>query len=337
MGRLPEERLKPSSPFYYTGVDLFGPIWIRDTVKKRTKMKCYGVILTCFTTRAIFSDITCGYDTENLLMVLRRFISIRGCPVEVRSGPGTQLIAAGKELKEYFSHIHQDMVNNFSANHGITWIVNKSADTPWQNGCTERLIRSVKLCLTLTIGTNVLTFPELQTIFFKCANIMNERPIGLKNADHSYFCPNQLLLGRSSIKTPVAKFDSSLNPRKRFQFIENLTQVYWKQWQIHYFPSLILQQKWHVEAGNLSEGDVVLVQDTNSLRGQWKLAEVHTVEPSNDGKVRDVVLRYKNHVDGTSYNGSKDLYIKRSVHRLVVVVPVDERTDRSVDRIDGYR
>ena len=228
------------------------------------------------------------------------------------------------------------MVNNFSANHGITWIVNKS-DAPWQNGCTERLIRSVKRCLTLTIGTNILTFPELQTVFFECANIMNERPIGLKNADHSYFCPNQLLLGRSSIKAPVAKFDSSLNPRKRFQFIENLTQEYWKRWQIHYFPSSILQQKWHVEARNLSEGDVVLVQDTNSLRGQWKLAEVHTVEPNNDGKVRDIVLRYKNHVDGTSYNGSKDLYIKRSVHRLVVVVPVDERTDRSVDRIDGYR
>ena len=40
MGRMPDERLKPSPPFYHTGVDLFGPIWVKDVVKKRTKLKC---------------------------------------------------------------------------------------------------------------------------------------------------------------------------------------------------------------------------------------------------------------------------------------------------------
>ena len=88
----------------------------------------------------------------------------------------------------------QDLVNNFTASQGITWVVNKYANAPWQNGCTERLIRSVKRCLVLTIGTNILNFQELQTVFYECANVMNERPIGLKNSDHTYFSLNQLLL-----------------------------------------------------------------------------------------------------------------------------------------------
>ena len=153
---------------------MFGPILIRDGVKKRTKMKYYGVIFTCFTTQAIYLDITCGYDMEN-----GRFISICGCPQEIRSDPGMQLISARKELKEYFGQIVPDKVKCFSTNQGLKWVVNKSADAPWQNGCTERLIKSVKCCIILTIGINVLTFPELQTVFFECCNIMNERPTGI--------------------------------------------------------------------------------------------------------------------------------------------------------------
>lgn len=31
----------------------FGPILVKDVVKKRSKLKCYGVIFICLTTRAI--------------------------------------------------------------------------------------------------------------------------------------------------------------------------------------------------------------------------------------------------------------------------------------------
>ena len=62
-------------------------------------MKCYGVIFTCLTTRALYLDIACGYDTESFLLVLRRFITLRGCPREVRFDTGSQLTCAGKEWK----------------------------------------------------------------------------------------------------------------------------------------------------------------------------------------------------------------------------------------------
>ena len=207
MGTLPIERMKPSPPFFYTGTDLFGPIWIKDTVKKRTKMKCFGVIFTCFTTRALYLDIACGYDTDSFLLGLCRFITLRGYPYQIRSDPGSQLVSASKEWKKFFENWDQSKLDEFGAKHGLNWVINKSADAPWQNGCTERLIKSVKRCITVTIGSNILTFPELQTIYFECANILNQRPVGIKDSRHSYFCPNDLILGRASTNVPSGKFE----------------------------------------------------------------------------------------------------------------------------------
>ena len=325
MGVLPDDRLKPSPPFYTTGCDLFGPIQIKDTVKKRTTMKCYGVIFTCFTTRAVYLDVTTGYDTDSFLMVVRRFFSIRGCPKTIKSDFGSQLVSAGKDLKEYINNIDINELTKFGSKIGFNWDTIKSADAPWLNGCTERLIKSVKKCIMSTIGDNVLPFQELQTVLFECANIMNGRPIGVKDSDHSFFCPNDLLLGRSTNKIPVGNYDDNLCCKKRFKFIETLVQTYWKRWQTRYFPTLLLQTKWHVASRNITKGDIVLVQDAKSLKGQWKLAEVDQANPAKDGKVRDVTLRYKRQDGRKLYDGAKDTFINRSVHRLVVIVPNEER------------
>ena len=55
--------------------------------------------------------------------------------------PGAQLVAAGKELKEFIEQINMGALKNLSEKYGLNWILNRSADAPWQNGCTERLIR----------------------------------------------------------------------------------------------------------------------------------------------------------------------------------------------------
>ena len=58
MGSLPEERLKPSPPWYCTGVDLFGPFITRGEVQKRVRGKAYGVLFNCMTTRAVHVDVS---------------------------------------------------------------------------------------------------------------------------------------------------------------------------------------------------------------------------------------------------------------------------------------
>ena len=112
MGPLPEERLKPSPAFFFTALDLFGPIFIRDTVKRRTKGKAYGVILNCMTTRAIYLDLIEGYSTQAFVDGFRRFISIRGCPSVIYSDCGSQLSSLNKELQDMSCAWDEDQIQN---------------------------------------------------------------------------------------------------------------------------------------------------------------------------------------------------------------------------------
>lgn len=68
----------------------------------------------------------------------------------------------------------------------------------------------------------------------------------------------------------------------------------------------------------------MLLQDKDAVKGQWKLAQVKSVEPSRDGKVRDVKIRYKIQKPGKEYTGQEDVSVSRSVHRLVVLLPIEE-------------
>ena len=191
----------------------------------------------------------------------------------------------------------------------------------------------MKRALTLAIGNNILTPLELQTACFKAANLVNERPMGKHPTDPNdgvYLCPNQLLLGRSSKKATSGPFKEPTNLKHRHRLVQNVTDSFWRQRTRDFFPSLLVQQKWHTAHRNVQVGDVVIVQDPNQLRGTWKLATVSKVFPSEDGKVRRVEIRYKNEKIGEANNeylGTKYTRIERPVQRLVVIVPADEKDE----------
>lgn len=68
----------------------------------------------------------------------------------------------------------------------------------------------------------------------------------------------------------------------------------------------------------------MIVQDSNPIRGRWRLAQVVKAHQGRDGKVREVQLRYKLCKPGTDYKGVTDKTMCRSVHRLVVLLPIEE-------------
>ena len=328
MGQMADARIRPAPAFYMCAVDLFGPLVIRDTVKKRTHGKGYGVLFNCLVSRAVYIDLAEGYDVGSFLMVLRRFVSIRGYPRKMISDAGTQLVAAGKELRDVVHSWDWDGIHEFGKTSGMDWETTKSADAPWENGCSEALIRSTKLCLETAIGSSVMTYSELQTVLFEVSNLLNERPIGTKNCDPTegtYLCPNDLLLGRASVRVPVGDWGTCQNPRIRWKFVQLVVDTFWRRWTRDYFHTLLIRQKWHTEQRNVQSGDIVLVQDSNNIRGQWKLAQVCEAIPGRDGKVRDVKIRYKNVDEGHKYRGCQDTIVNRSVRRLVVLLPKEEQ------------
>ena len=130
MGKLPVERLKPAPAWTYTALDLFGPFKIKDEVKKRTTGKAYGVIFNCLGTRAVHIDISPDYSTDKFLMVLRRFVSIRGYPSKIYSDNGFQLVAASEELKKMVKNLDQQSLQEYGCMEGFQWVFS-SADAPW--------------------------------------------------------------------------------------------------------------------------------------------------------------------------------------------------------------
>ena len=94
-----------------------------------------------------------------------------------------------------------------------------------------------------------------------------------------------------------------------------------------YWHTMVVRKKWHVVKRNVSPKDIVLVKDSNTLKGTWKIAEVISVDVGRDGLVRTATLRYKIGQPGASYKGVKDRIMERSVHRLVILIPVEEREE----------
>ena len=149
---------------------------------------------------------------------------------------------------------------------------------------------------------------------------MNQRPIGNhpKNpSDEVYLSPNDLLLGRSTPAIPQGPFKERCSNRFRFDFVQKIIESFWNRWVIEVFPNLVVWPKWHTEQRNLRVGDIVLLQDSNVLRGKWKKAIITEANPSEDGKVRHVRLRYRT-------KDNTNITLDRPVQRLILLVPVDD-------------
>lgn len=74
---------------------------------------------------------------------------------------------------------------------------------------------------------------------------------------------------------------------KKLQFLAN---EFWLRWKREYLLNL---QRWHKcqkTTRNSQINDIVILQDDNSPRNEWKLARVVEMLPSVDGIVRKVKL-----------------------------------------------
>ena len=340
MGELPEFRSNIQPAFSIVGCDLWGPINIRDDVIKRgprVTKKVWGVLITCMATRAIYLDVACGSSSEELIHVLRRAMTRCGQIQTIISDPGTNLVGAARELQEWRKSWDINMLERFGAENGIQWTT-ISANSQHQNGVTEvmiKLAKSVMKALLKSIGKQILCLNELNTLLAESAQLVNERPIGMKpneSVDSTYLSPNSLLLGRNSDRICSGPFISSEQNwddpssfRTRFLLVQYITEQFWRNWIKLFFPSLVIRQRWHVEKRNLVKGDICVIKDSNLMRGEWRLAKVTCTYPDRNNRVRNVELLVKPKQGGSpDYVPTPPIYVKRHVSNVVLLVPATE-------------
>ncbi|XP_063747648.1 uncharacterized protein LOC134869709, partial [Eleginops maclovinus] len=124
MSDLPPERTTPAAPFQFTAVDLFGPYEVKDEVKKRVRLKVWGIVFSCMASRAIHADIVSDMSAEGFMLAYQRFTSLRGHPSKVWSDPGTNFVGAKPALEDlyrFLGKLESSGVEEKAAKNGTKW------------------------------------------------------------------------------------------------------------------------------------------------------------------------------------------------------------------------
>ena len=292
MADLPADRITPGQPpFTFVGVDFFGPFMVK---KGRSLAKRYGVLYTCLVVRAIHIEVAHSLDTDSFINSLRRFISRRGVPEEIRSDNGTNFKGRNREISEAIRQWNLNQLHEFLLQREIRWHFNPPRASH-MGGVWERQIRSVRKVFAAVLKEQTLTDEGLHTLLCEADAIINGRPLtklSEDNRDVSVLTPNHLLLLRSNSCFPPGVFSKADSySKKRWRQVQYLADVFWRRWLKEYLPNLQIRQKWNKECRNFKKDDIVLVMDETMPRGTWPLGRVMEVKMGRDGLVRTVLVK----------------------------------------------
>ena len=102
-------RLTPYEPqFTYSGVDYFGPFYVKRG-RGKVAEKRWGAIFVYMNSRAVHLEVARSLETDDLILVLMRFVNRRGHVKELRFDNGSNFVGADLEIKEAIEQIHKEI------------------------------------------------------------------------------------------------------------------------------------------------------------------------------------------------------------------------------------
>lgn len=198
---LPENRVKDAKTFEVSGIDLAGPLHLKDD------SKVWVVIFTCAVYRAVHIESVEKMNTEQFILALSRFIHRRGRISIIYADNGTNFVKAAR----LFGKLDWNKIQAHMNVHRIQWIFNPPA-SPWWGGFWERLIRILKDYLRRILGQNKLNKVELDTSLTFVESLMNSRPLTYISEDPDDLIPltpaafiQDIYLFKTSIKVNLPK------------------------------------------------------------------------------------------------------------------------------------
>ena len=295
---LPEGRVQGSKAFCDVGIDCAGPLYIKATAGMQ---KAYVCLFTCSLSRAVHLEVVPNLSTAAFIRCLRRFIARRGLPWRITSDNAKTFKNANKEIGRI---LKSQEVQRFVAHKKIVWrfILERA---PWFGGYYERMVQLMKRLLRKILGRARLDFEELTTVIAEVEGTINSRPLAYLNPEdfEEPLTPAHLVIGRRILTLPsqdefneVDEYDAS-TVEKRARYLRTLLGLFWRRWSNEYLLSL--REHHHSRVTNekgrdIESGDIVIVKDGNSCRGEWKVAIVEELIPSKDNEFRGAEIRVVN-------------------------------------------
>ena len=179
---------------------------------------------------------------------------------------------------------------------GIQWHFS-APNASHTGGVWERMIRTIRKNMRALIGDRLVDDETLLTVMCEVEKMINNRPLTRQCEDPrdlSALTPNTLLLSHRNQSSSADALSSTYHPREKWKQAQRLADEFWARWIKEYLPSLQERQKWLTPKRNFAVGDIVLMVQEDSPRGQWPLAVIEETFPDSNGHVRQVVIRTAN-------------------------------------------
>nr|XP_046916907.1 uncharacterized protein LOC124497300 [Dermatophagoides farinae] len=268
----PASRVTRSVPFNTTGVDMF---------EVRHPNKLYGLLFTCFVTRAIHLEPVDNASASEVLKALRNFAALRNCPSEIFSDNGTNFKKLGKLLNQCLDQIKLEW-------HFIT------PYSPHRGGIWESLIKTTKRAMKSIVWKKDLDSENFRTTLYEISAIVNSRPIADING--SILTPNKLIYGTEIRKPPQppSKSDVKMDLLTEWRSKQRNVNAAWKVWRDLYLKQLKQFQRNSSKYEQVKIGDRVLVRDHYRNREKWPVGEVVETIPDNRGIIRTYRIQIGN-------------------------------------------
>ncbi|XGW27542.1 hypothetical protein V3C99_007836 [Haemonchus contortus] len=305
MAPLPRDRSVICKPFQHVGCDYIGPFTTDNNEK------AYIALYTCLTTRAIHLELVDSLSASAFLDSFLRFISRRGVPTIIRSDCGTNFVLGAKVIDHLFQNTTETghSVMSYSATKNIKWIFNPPA-APWMGGVWERLVGTVKKCISKTIGRKKLSYRKLTTMLTCIEAVVNTRPltkVDPQDLTSLPLRPVDFLQGNLKFSLPEssnsderedpsygeATITNMKQAKEALKFAEDVANSFWIKWHREYLTELrdthksSTKQTRHSSRSEPEIGEIVLIlPDEPVPRSNWPLGRIVEVVRSSDGLVR---------------------------------------------------
>ena len=152
-------------------------------------------------------------------------------------------------------------------------------------------MKSMKHHLRRVIGSQLLSFEELQTVACKVEACLNSRPL-LPITSHNTDGLVSLTAGHFLSFRPPSSFPH--DPRlpeqpsllKRWDMCLSMMHHFWVRWHQEYLQTLQGRTKWRTIRPNLQVGDIVILKEKWPKMLHWPLARIVEVYPGEDSLLR---------------------------------------------------
>lgn len=281
---LPLERITCSDAFQTTGIDLAGPLFLKNGNKS------WIVLFTCAVYRAVHLELIESLSTEAFIAALRRFISRRGRVSTICTDNGTNFIGTHNKMKQLNWN---EITNKFNIEK-IEWRFNPPS-SPWWGGWWERLIRMIKELLRRNLGLASLAYEELMTVLCECEAIINSRPLTYISDSFETLqplTPSMFLQPNINIQVDDLNQIDSKSLNRRVRYILKIRECLKSRFQKEYLSLLVNRSKEKSpKSTSIKVGDVVLIGEDNVKRIKWPLAVVLKMYNGRDGVSRVAKLK----------------------------------------------